>query len=124
MLTPAGTPATERMRCLLAVSCCVLVGACGSGARVEIANGTSHRLQAVTVAAGGSAATVDLINPESATAVSICPQGEVGDLDLRFELEGRSVQQRVAVYFECDASYVVHLRVARSDLVEASVRLR
>jgi len=105
------------MRTLILLGLAAGAAACG-GAQVEIDNRSSSRLQDVTIAAGGSSSTVAAMAPATKKALSICPQGEAGALQLSFRVEDHVHRSEHPLYFECNSAY--EIRVDISPGLEAS----
>jgi hypothetical protein len=90
-----------------------------SGARLEIRNQSSSRLQDVTIVATGTSLAVGSIEPSASKISSICPKGEAGALRISFRAGDKVFQSEKPVYFECDSFY--RIRVDVSPVFEATI---
>jgi hypothetical protein len=109
------------LRCILAFS--ILSSACG-GAGVEVRNQSAVRLEDVVISAKGVSARMSGIDSQTVGKTSLCPAGEAGEVDLSFQSAGRVHTSKHALYFECDALYVIRLDVSPAFQVRATSTLR
>jgi len=101
----------------------ILSSACG-GAGVEVRNQSAVRLEDVVISAEGKSARIASIDSKAVGKTSICPAGEAGSIDLSFRAEGRVHTSEHALYFECDALYVIKMEVSPAFQVRATATLR
>jgi hypothetical protein len=109
------------LRCILGLA--ILSSACG-GAGIEVRNQSAVRLDDVVISANGKSARIASIDSQTVGKTSICPAGEAGKVDLSFRAEDRLHSSEHALYFECDALYVIRLEVSPAFRVRATATLR
>ena len=108
----------------LALSILAFVACACGGAEVTVRNQSSTRLQDVVISAAGDSAEIDAVEPSAEGKTSICPKGETGSLALSFVANGKQHQSKHSLYFECNSSYRVLLKVSPQFVTAAEVSLK